>query len=311
MEYYFERYGDIELQRRMVSDRWRTEAFARAIQEVVQSGHRVLDVGTGTGLLAMLSAKAGAVGVTGIDQSDIIETAAKLVKANDLKDRVRLLRGPAADLQLDHKVDVLVSEWLGHFAFVEAMLDDVLDARDKNLAPDGVMLPSNVQLCLAAVDDAVLYHQHGPGFWRKDVLGLDYRMLEDRELAQGRATPGRVEAASLCSDTAQILDLDLKTADKDDPFVHGTCTLTAQRDAVITGFAGWFVAQLSPGVVLDTSPDEPETHWSQSYFPFHPRAVKKGETIELRYELNRDEVEPRHLDVTLGVDDQEIVFVLE
>ncbi len=53
-------YGDIELQRRMVSDHTRTNAFAAAIREVVQPGDVVLDVGTGTGILAMFAAKAGA-----------------------------------------------------------------------------------------------------------------------------------------------------------------------------------------------------------------------------------------------------------
>ena len=177
MEYYFLKYGDLELQRRMVSDRWRTDAFAAGIAEAVQEGDVVLDVGTGTGLLAMLAARAGARRVYGIDASEAVQAAANLVKANGLDDRVKILRGPAQELQLDEPVDLMVSEWLGHMAFVENMLDDVLAARDANLRPGGRMLPAEVCLRLAPVDDPYLYFRDGPGFWRRPIHGLDRKSV--------------------------------------------------------------------------------------------------------------------------------------
>ncbi len=89
MDNYLKPYGDIELQRRMVSDRPRTNAFAAAIREVVQPGDVVLDVGTGTGILAMFAAKAGARKVYAIDATDIAEVATDLVKANGLSDQIQ------------------------------------------------------------------------------------------------------------------------------------------------------------------------------------------------------------------------------
>ncbi len=91
MDDYLKPYGDIELQRRMVSDRPRTNAFAAAIREVVQPGDVVLDVGTGTGILAMFAAKAGARKVYAIDVTDIAEVATDLVKANGLSDQIQSL----------------------------------------------------------------------------------------------------------------------------------------------------------------------------------------------------------------------------
>lgn len=110
MDNYLKPYGDIELQRRMVSDRPRTDAFAAAIHEVVQPGDVVLDVGTGTGILAMFAAKAGARKVYAIDATDITEVAIDLVKANGLSDQIQILHGRAGELQLDQKVDLIVSE---------------------------------------------------------------------------------------------------------------------------------------------------------------------------------------------------------
>ncbi|MBT5168954.1 MAG: methyltransferase domain-containing protein, partial [Opitutales bacterium] len=135
MEQYFFIYGGLGLQRYMVSDKPRTDAFAAAIKEVVKDGDQVIDVGTGTGLLAILAAKAGAEKVYGLDKSDIADTAEKLVDANDLTGIVDIVRCDAGVFDLEKTTDVIVSEWLGHMAFAEAMLDDLIVARDKNLKP--------------------------------------------------------------------------------------------------------------------------------------------------------------------------------
>ena len=39
------------------------------------------------------------------------------------------------------QVDIIISEWMGYFLLYESMLDSVLWARDKYLAPGGKMLP--------------------------------------------------------------------------------------------------------------------------------------------------------------------------
>ncbi len=311
MEYYFARYGDLELHRRMVADRWRTEAFARALRGAVRPGDHVLDVGTGTGILAMLAAQAGAEKVFAVEQSPIAQTAANLVKANGLQDRVKVLRGPASEVDLDEPVDVLVSEWLGHMAFVENMLDDVLAARDRNLASDGRMLPVDVDLKLAPIGDPVLFHQFGPGFWRRSIEGLDFSSLERLELEQGRALQTRVEASTLLAEPASLVRLDLKTCERNDPFGTGKLTFEIIRDGVVDGFAGWFSTTLAENVILDTGPRQPETHWSQTYFAFEPFPVDAGEELEIEFGLARDPEEPRHLKVTLHVEGDGRTYTVE
>ena len=39
------------------------------------------------------------------------------------------------------KVDLIVSEWMGYFLLYESMLDSVVFARDKYLAPGGACMP--------------------------------------------------------------------------------------------------------------------------------------------------------------------------
>ena len=76
----------------------------------------VLDVGCGTGILSMFAAKAGARRVLGVDASDVIEHARRVVAANGLSDVVSLHRGSVEGFTLPagvEHVDIIISEWMG------------------------------------------------------------------------------------------------------------------------------------------------------------------------------------------------------
>jgi len=307
-------YGDIELQRRMVSDRLRTDAFAAAIREVVQPGDVVLDVGTGTGILAMFAAKAGARKVYAIDVTDIAEIATDLVKANGLSDQVQILRGRAGELQLDQKVDLIISEWLGSAAFSEGMLHAVLDARDHNLSAAGRMLPSKVRVMIAPLDDPILYNAEGPGFWRKRIHDLDFSSLQEVELSQGRTMQIRVDPAAMLAPGQVMLELDLVTATAEEVCFEGQLEFVPVRDGVLNGFCVWFEAELSANVILDTGPFSPETHWAQTYMSFSPIPVRAGERVDvsINFSNNPDPVDVRrHVDLCLGVGEHELSYMID
>lgn len=60
-------------------------------------------------------------------------------RENGLEDRVTVIKGRIEDVDLPvDKVDIIVSEWMGYFLLFESMLDSVLHARDKYLAPGGI-----------------------------------------------------------------------------------------------------------------------------------------------------------------------------
>lgn len=302
VDYYFARYGDLELHRRMVSDRRRTQAFAEALYRSISPDTIVLDVGTGTGILAMLAARAGARRVYAVDCAEIIEVARELVRTNGLEGVVEVIRGAAEEVSLGAPVDLIVSEWLGNFALVESMLEDVIAARDRNLSSRGKMIPASVAVMLAPLDDGVLYADDGPGYWRNLVHGLDLTALEKLELAQGKAWQRFVEPGALLASGQPLVTLDLRTARASDACARGCLVFRAMRDGVLNGFCGWFVAELSDAVTLDTAPGLGATHWAQTYVPFIPRRVEKGERIRVEYELEPDPQERRHQRLRLVVD---------
>jgi protein arginine N-methyltransferase 1 len=61
-------------------------------------------------------------------------------------------------------VDIIISEWMGYFLLYESMLDTVIFARDKWLAPEGCILPDKCSLSICGIEDAE-YRQDKIDFW--------------------------------------------------------------------------------------------------------------------------------------------------
>jgi ribosomal protein L11 methylase PrmA len=71
-----------------LADANRMRALRSAIDATVKPGDVVIDVGTGTGVLALMACAAGARRVYAIERGPIIELARKIVAANGCRDRV-------------------------------------------------------------------------------------------------------------------------------------------------------------------------------------------------------------------------------
>jgi len=309
-EFDFDHYSELSLQRIMVLDKPRTDAFAEAISEVVGTGDRVVDVGAGSGLLSMLAAKAGAESVCGLERAAIADVARHLVKTNGLDEVVEILHENASTYESEEKVDLIVSEWLGHFAFTEGMLQHVIACRDKNLKPGGRMLPSGVKLLLAPLHSPQLYEKEGPGSWNIEVHGLDYSSLEEIEANQAIGVKTFIDSADLLAPGQTIVNLDLVAASEKDIWQSGELTFVAERDGQLQGFAGWFSAQLSPSVCLDTAPDKPGTHWAQTYLPLSPISVEKGESIAIKYALYPHPVSTGCLELELTLRGKRLIYTI-
>jgi ribosomal protein L11 methyltransferase len=78
----------------------------RALERYIQGGEQVIDVGTGSGILAIAAAKLGASQVLAIDLDPVAVTIAREnVLANEVEERVKVMAGdllePVGDLQAD------------------------------------------------------------------------------------------------------------------------------------------------------------------------------------------------------------------
>jgi protein arginine N-methyltransferase 1 len=173
-DYYFDSYAHFGIHEEMLKDEVRTISYRNSIY---QNQHLfkdkvVLDVGCGTGILCMFAAKAGAKMVIGVDMSNIIDQARVIVKDNGLSDVITLLKGKMEDVVLPvEKVDIIISEWMGYCLLYETMLNTVLYARDRYLAPGGLIFPDKATMYLTGIEDGQ-YMEEKIGFW-DNVYGFD------------------------------------------------------------------------------------------------------------------------------------------
>jgi protein-L-isoaspartate O-methyltransferase len=89
----------------------RTNTFKKAIEETVKPGDVVVDVGSGTGILAFFAASAGAAKVYAVEVDHLMaESLRTSVKLNNLEDKVEVIEANALQAELPQNVNVVIAE---------------------------------------------------------------------------------------------------------------------------------------------------------------------------------------------------------
>jgi precorrin-6B methylase 2 len=131
---------------RMLHDDRRTGDYVAAIAAAVRPGDVVLDIGTGSGVLAVAAARAGARRVYAVEASDIAEVAERVFAANGVTEIVTLVPGWSREIELPEPADLLVAELIGNEPLEEEILETTLDARRRLLKPGARLVPHALTL---------------------------------------------------------------------------------------------------------------------------------------------------------------------
>jgi histone-arginine methyltransferase CARM1 len=172
-------YAQLLHQGNMLADHIRTSTYQKAILLNSQSDFRgkvVLDVGTGTGILAFFAVQSGARKVYAVEASMSANTAQLLSEANGYQNIVEIIHGKVEEIELPERVDVIISEPIGFLLVHERMLESYILARDRFLKPDGLMMPTTGSIVLAPYTDDSLYREQMAkiAFWHNtDFYGID------------------------------------------------------------------------------------------------------------------------------------------
>lgn len=277
-EYSLEAYGD------MITDRVRFDAYARALRQSVRPGDVVLDIGTGTGIFALMAARLGARHVYGVETSDAIQLGRECAAASGLDDVTTFFQGLSTDFHPPEPADVVISDLRGVLPLHGGHLSAIMDARRRLLKPGGTLIPLRDTIKTAVVSSSAIYdHMTAP--WDGRSLGLD--LGPARRLATHRWRNAIVGVGDLISDPAELFSLDYSRLDT--PQAGGNAVLDIARDATAHGLVVWFDALLADGISLTTAPGAPRLVYGHAFFPWpRPTVVNKGDRVEV--ELRADPV---------------------
>ncbi|GAA1990126.1 methyltransferase domain-containing protein [Kitasatospora viridis] len=281
-----------DFHRLMLGDQLRMDAYRAAVAESVRPGDTVLDLGTGTGILARWALEAGAARVYGIDlNKSILDTAVERLTVLGLVDRFVPLHGLSFDLELPERVDLVISEILGNLADNENAPAILGDARQRFLRPGGRMLPSRVESYLVPVAAERAHRRLREG------SPADAGGAEAFAALLGRR--GSRSAFDLYYDTILPLSgylaaprilraFDLTAAPEPSDY-RVPLVYACRRPGRFTGFKGYFVATLADTVALDISGDEigrrtTSDSWKHCFLPIEtPVQVEPGDRIVVTF----------------------------
>jgi type II protein arginine methyltransferase len=265
----------------MVADDERNAAYDAALRRAAP-GQRVLDIGAGSGLLAMMAARAGAAVVTTCEVAEpIARVAAGIIAANGYGDRITLHAKHSERLEIGadmaERANLLVTETFASGVLSEAVLPTLEHARRHLLTEDAVIIPSQAAargyLVGGPAVEAQLFASRATGF---DLSGFDV------------LAPGKVGLHldrlphDILSDDFELFRFDLTQTRF--PAARRTLSVTATRPGRCIGIAQWLWLQLDAQTTYENRPrpDAGANGWMHVLYRFRqPLDLKAGDQVAL------------------------------
>ena len=237
----------------MISDKVRMGAFVQALREAVTPGAVVVDIGTGTGIFALLACRFGARRVYAIEPGDAIQVAREIAVANGCADRIEFIQAMSTEVTLPERADVIVSDLGDMLPWFRQHIPSIADARRRFLAAGGVLIPQRDAAWAAVVEVRDLYARR-TGAWVDN--GFDLDMDAARRLIVNSWNHGRVAEENLLTAPKRWATLDYAVVD--DPDVRARVSWTVTRPGTGHGLAAGFDRTVFNGVHISNAPDAPD-----------------------------------------------------
>ena len=282
---------DEDFHQLMLNDNIRMQCYKKAIQETVQPGDIVVDLGTGTGVLSRWALEAGASQVYGIDMDkEVLAKATQSISEAGFGDQFTPINLLSYNVNLESKADVLISEIMGNILDNEDFQPILEDAIRRLLKPDARKIPLRASSYIVPVACRKAHSAVCSG--QVSTMSSHYnleRMLIDK---------GITDPCNLYYDTiiprSTYLSLpqcirEYSGSWNQSPVYERELTFKVSNAGEFTGFKSYFVAQLSQQTVLDISSCDIEQRqtsdsWKHAYLPLAtPVLVQPGDLINLSF----------------------------
>jgi len=261
----------------LLSHKSRIRKFKQAIENVIKPNDYVIDVGTGSGILAIIAARHGA-RVTAIDTNvESLRYAREAATMNGVADKIEFVNSHFSDFKPKEKADAVVCEMLSSVMLIEQQIPASHYARNSLLKPDGTLIPEKVNLFVIPVENEILWNRF---------------TIENFKFPRIPQTAERGQSVDL-ADMQELERFDFSKPLDESFTIDKTIEFEIVQAGIIHGLVGMFEAKLSEDIILSM-----EDGWRELFLPL-PKSidVKTGEKVRLRISFRPGEYDSLRIKV--------------
>ncbi|HEX8556983.1 MAG TPA: 50S ribosomal protein L11 methyltransferase [Pyrinomonadaceae bacterium] len=263
----------------MLNDERRNEAFERALSKVVTPDSVVLDIGSGTGLLAMMAARAGAGATVSCEMvAPLADLAREVVARNGLAGKIQIMSKKSTDLavgrDMPRRANLLVTETVDCGLLGEGIVPSINHARADLLTEDAVIIPRAAAVYAVLVESRRLRGLNCVG----RCAGFDLGLM--RRYAAPHYFPVRLAAFDYeaLTEPFEVFRFDFRGG-----LIRPssrTISVPAARAGACHAVVFWFDMQLDEDISISNEPGS-TTHWEQAIQCLeHEVAVGAGDVLQ-------------------------------
>lgn len=250
----------------MLAHDQRNDAYEKAIKAKVKTGDIVLDIGTGSGLLAMMAIRAGAAHVYACEGNSLMADMARdIVAQNGYSDKITIIGKHSSQIivgkDMPQKADLLVTEIFDNAVVGEGVLPSMDHAWTQLLKPTAQVIPEQACLYGALISSPHFETYHTLG----DVCGFDLSPMNTLSHPLGYKDVNfdfaTAHGEKTLSKNFELYEWNFCKHPK--MAFSKTISLDIIEDGKANGILMWFDLYLAENIVFSTKTPHPQDHWRE------------------------------------------------
>ena len=248
------------LHEQMLADSVRLDAYHAAIERYVTPHDCVVDIGTGTGVLAFFAAAKTPRKLYALDHSKPMLDYARVAAAANGIVNMTFVASSSRKFQPAEPIDVVVQEQMGIALFDEGMVETILDVRDRCLRPGGRIIPAKFEFYLEPVQ--LPERERIPLIQEQRIHGLTFPptpIAPTSDYYFREIYPEHV--AFLLCDPVPVFTFDLTALTREQIPKRFLVSKPVMRSGQVDGICIYFKAIFDDDISFSTGPGSVKTHW--------------------------------------------------